>query len=64
VRRALRIPYRDWRDIALAALVIPQETYAWLQVGWFLKAWAVVLTGKLTRRRRDLWAFQYEAERR
>jgi cellulose synthase/poly-beta-1,6-N-acetylglucosamine synthase-like glycosyltransferase len=64
VRRALRIPYRDWRDIALAALVIPQETYAWLQVGWFLKAWAVVLTGKLSRRRRDLWAFQYEAERR
>ena len=27
VKRALRIPYRDWRDLALAALVVPQEVY-------------------------------------
>jgi poly-beta-1,6-N-acetyl-D-glucosamine synthase len=64
VRRAWRIPHKDWRDVALAALVIPQETYAWLQVGWFVKAWMVVLAAKVTRRRRDLWAFQYDAERR
>jgi cellulose synthase/poly-beta-1,6-N-acetylglucosamine synthase-like glycosyltransferase len=64
LRRALRVPHRDWRDLALAVAVVPQEAYAWLQVGWFLKAWAVVLAAKVTRRRRDLWALQYDAERR
>jgi cellulose synthase/poly-beta-1,6-N-acetylglucosamine synthase-like glycosyltransferase len=64
LRRALRVPHRDWRDVALAVTVVPQEAYAWLQVGWFVKAWAVVLAAKVTRRRRDLWALQYDAERR
>jgi cellulose synthase/poly-beta-1,6-N-acetylglucosamine synthase-like glycosyltransferase len=64
LRQALRVPYRDWRDIALAVSIVPQEAYAWLQLGWFVKAWWMVLAAKLTHRHRDLWAFQYEAERR
>ena len=63
VKRALRIPYRDWRDIALATLVVPQEVYSWLQVGWFASSWWRVLVARLTRRRPDYWAVQYRAER-
>ena len=63
VKRALRIPYRDWRDIVLAALVVPQEVYSWLQVGWFASSWWRVLAARVTRRRPDYWAVQYRAER-
>jgi cellulose synthase/poly-beta-1,6-N-acetylglucosamine synthase-like glycosyltransferase len=63
VKRALRIPYRDWRDVALAALVVPQEVFTWLRVGWFASSWWRVLVARVTRRRPDYWAVQYSAER-
>jgi biofilm PGA synthesis N-glycosyltransferase PgaC len=64
MKKALRVPHRDWRDIALAAAVVPQEAFGWLQVAWFVKAWSMVLAARVTNRRRDYWAVQYEAEGR
>jgi hypothetical protein len=62
VKQALRIPHRDRRDVLLAALLLPQEFFAWLRAGWFLAAWCSVLTSRVTRRRKDRWAMQYVAE--
>lgn len=62
VKQALRIPHRDSRDVLLAALLLPQEFFAWLRAGWFIAAWCSVLTSRVTRRRKDRWAMQYVAE--
>lgn len=62
IKRALRIPHRDWKDIAIAASFFPQEIFMWLRSGWFLASWWAVLTGKITRRRIDRWEAQYTAE--
>lgn len=62
VKRALRIPHRDWKDIAIAASFFPQEIFMWLRAGWFLASWWAVLTGRITRRRIDRWEAQYTAE--
>lgn len=62
IKRARRIPHRDWKDIALAASFFPQEIFMWLRSGWFLASWWAVLTGKITRRRIDRWEAQYTAE--
>ncbi|HAG60529.1 MAG TPA: hypothetical protein DCL83_15010 [Arthrobacter bacterium] len=62
VKRALRIPHRDWKDIVLAATFFPQELFMWLRSGWFLASWCAVLTTKITRRRIDRWEAQYTAE--
>ncbi|SRR6266568_3845449 len=60
--QAYLIPHRDRKDIIVAALLVPQEIFAWMRAGWFLAAWYEVLTGKLTRRRKDRWSMQYAAE--
>lgn len=57
---ALRIPGRDWKDLALAVMLLPNELFAWLRAGWFVASWCQVL---FSRRQRDLWASQYAAER-
>lgn len=62
VKRALRIPHRDWKDILLAVTFLPQETFMWLRSGWFAASWWAVLTSKITRRRIDRWEAQYTAE--
>ncbi len=62
IKRALRIPHRDWKDIVLAASFFPQEIFMWLRSGWFLASWWAVLTAKITRRRIDRWEAQYTAE--
>jgi cellulose synthase/poly-beta-1,6-N-acetylglucosamine synthase-like glycosyltransferase len=63
VRHAMRVPHRDWKDILLAALLLPQEAFAWVRAGWFLKSWAECLITKTTgRRKKDRWALQYTAE--
>jgi biofilm PGA synthesis N-glycosyltransferase PgaC len=62
IKRAWRIPHRDWKDILLAASFFPQEIFMWLRSGWFLASWWAVLTGKITRRRIDRWEAQYTAE--
>jgi len=62
IKRALRIPHRDWKDIVMAASFFPQELFMWLRSGWFLASWCAVLTTKITRRRVDRWEAQYTAE--
>lgn len=62
LKAANRIPHRDWKDILLAGLLIPQELFCWLRAGWFMKAWYDVLVGKLTGKRKDRWSMQYKAE--
>lgn len=62
IKRALRIPHRDWKDIIIAATFFPQEIFMWLRSGWFLASWCAVLTTKITRRRIDRWEAQYKAE--
>jgi biofilm PGA synthesis N-glycosyltransferase PgaC len=62
IKRALRIPHRDWKDIVLAASFFPQEMFMWLRSGWFLASWCAVLKTKITRRRIDRWEAQYTAE--
>jgi poly-beta-1,6-N-acetyl-D-glucosamine synthase len=64
VKRTLRVPFHDRKDLLLALLVVPQEVYAWLQVGWFATSWIRVLAARITRRRPDYWAVQYDAEGR
>lgn len=60
--QAYLIPHRDRKDILVAAALIPQELFAWMRAGWFLAAWYEVLSGKITRRRKDRWSMQYAAE--
>jgi biofilm PGA synthesis N-glycosyltransferase PgaC len=60
--QAYLIPHRDRKDILVAALLVPQEIFAWMRAGWFLAAWYEVLASKLTRRRKDRWSMQYAAE--
>lgn len=62
VKRALRIPHRDWKDVLLAATFFPQELFMWLRSGWFLASWCAAMTTKITRRRVDRWEAQYTAE--
>ncbi|RJK96855.1 glycosyltransferase family 2 protein [Vallicoccus soli] len=63
VKQSLRVPHRDAKDVLLAALLLPQEAFAWMRAGWFLKAWGECLQARLTGRTRDRWALQYAAER-
>jgi cellulose synthase/poly-beta-1,6-N-acetylglucosamine synthase-like glycosyltransferase len=60
--QAYLIPHHSRKDIVLAALLLPQEMFAWMRAGWFTAAWYEVLVGKLTRRRKDRWSMQYAAE--
>lgn len=62
IKRALRIPHWDWKDVLLAATFFPQEIFMWLRSGWFLASWWAVLSSKITRRRIDRWEAQYTAE--
>ena len=63
VKRSMRIPHRDWRDVLIAASFFPNEMFMWLRTGWFLRSWFDVLLSRVTGRRRDRWAAQYKAER-
>jgi poly-beta-1,6-N-acetyl-D-glucosamine synthase len=60
--QAYLIPHRDRTDIIMAALLFPQEIFAWMRAGWFMVAWFEVLSGKLTSRRKDRWSIQWAAE--
>lgn len=62
VKHARRIPDRDRADVLLAALLLPQELFAWIRAGWFAAGWTEVVIGKVTGRRRDRWWLQYAAE--
>jgi poly-beta-1,6-N-acetyl-D-glucosamine synthase len=60
VREALRMPHRSWADVVTAAVLLPQELFAWLRAAWFTWSWIEVMTG----RTRDRWALQIQAESR
>lgn len=62
LKAANRIPHRDWKDMLLAGLLIPQEIFCWMRAGWFCKAWFDVIIGRVTGKRKDRWAMQYSAE--
>ena len=62
VRSALVIPHRSRRDLVVAALLVPQEAFAWMRAAWFLAAWFEVLRGRVTGGRKDRWEMQYLAE--
>jgi poly-beta-1,6-N-acetyl-D-glucosamine synthase len=64
VKRSLRIPHRDKWDVILAALLLPQELFAWMRAAWFCTSWFEVIIGKVTGHRRDRWTLQYAAEAR
>jgi biofilm PGA synthesis N-glycosyltransferase PgaC len=59
VREVWRVPHRTWGDVLTAALIVPQELFAWMRAAWFTWSWMEVLTG----RTRDRWALQIAAER-
>jgi len=61
-RQALRIPHRNKIDVLMAMLLLPQEFFAWMRAAWFITAWYEVGYGKLTGRKKDRWALQYQAE--
>lgn len=63
-RQALRIPHRDKKDILMAAILLPQEFFAWMRAGWFFSAWIEVLINKVTGRQKNRWDLQIEAEKR
>ena len=62
IKRALRIPHRDWKDLLIAASFFPNEAFMWLRAGWFIRSWVDVLISKITRRSKDRWEAQYIAE--
>lgn len=62
VRRALRIPHRDWKDILIAVSFFPNEGFMWLRAMWTTASWFAVIKQKTTRKQTDLWAKQAQAE--
>jgi cellulose synthase/poly-beta-1,6-N-acetylglucosamine synthase-like glycosyltransferase len=58
VRDAMRIPHRTKADVLMAAVLLPQEVFAWVRAAWFTWSWAQVLSGRVP----DLWAAQIAAE--
>lgn len=62
IKHSMRVPHRDALDVVLAATLVPQELFAWMRAGWFLKSWAEVLVMRVTGHRKDRWAIQYAAE--
>lgn len=63
VKRALRIPHRTWKDVLVAATLLPNEVFMWLRAAWFAASWVHVIRKKITNHGgTDLWAAQYAAE--
>lgn len=63
VKQALDIPHRDRWDLVVAAVLVPQELFAWMRAGWFVASWGEVLRDRLFGRlQKDHWAAQYAAE--
>lgn len=74
VRQSFRIPRCQAADVLVAALLIPQEAFAFLRAGWFAASWWQelsrrgwgVMFGRLGMERpggRDRWTLQAHAER-
>jgi biofilm PGA synthesis N-glycosyltransferase PgaC len=63
LKAANRIPHRDWKDMVMAGLLIPQELFCWMRAAWFVSSWFEVFVSKITGKRKDRWALQYAAEK-
>lgn len=62
IKRALRIPHRDKKDLLIAASFFPNEIFMWLRAAWTAASWATVAKQKITQTKTDLWESQYVAE--
>jgi hypothetical protein len=62
VKRAWIVPHRSWKDVALAASILPGELFATLRAGWFIAGWWSALMSRFTGRSKDRWEAQYAAE--
>lgn len=58
VKQSLRIPHANRGDVLVAALLLPQELFAWMRAAWFAASWLEVLRGK----RKDRWSIQSQME--
>lgn len=47
VKQSLRIPRREPADVLVAALLLPQEMFAFMRAGWFIAAWSQALDNKV-----------------
>ncbi|HUR78472.1 MAG TPA: glycosyltransferase family 2 protein [Acidimicrobiales bacterium] len=47
VKQARRIPLADRGDIAVAALMIPNELFGYMRAGWFTASWTKVLVRRI-----------------
>lgn len=65
VKQALRIPDRQSADLVVAALLVPQELFAFMRAAWFAMGWSRAIDARvLGYRGPDLWAMQALAESR
>lgn len=62
VKRAMRIPHRDWKDVLIAASFFPNEAFMWLRAAWTAVSWFHVIKARITNNHTDLWAKQSTAE--
>lgn len=73
VRQSFRIPKLEPADVVVAALLIPQELFAFMRAGWFVASWIEVLgrrshssvcsaLGLRAPAPRDHWSLQFHAE--
>lgn len=62
MKRALRVPHRDKRDVLLAAAFFPLEAAAWMHGFLTAIAFKEAFVSRLTGRRKDFWARQAQAE--
>jgi cellulose synthase/poly-beta-1,6-N-acetylglucosamine synthase-like glycosyltransferase len=62
LKTVMRVPHRDWVDVAMAVAILPMEFLQCIQGGWIFASWGEVFRERLTSKPRDLWAAQYKAE--
>lgn len=62
VKRVMVVPHRTKRDVFVAAILLPQEAFAWMRAAWFFAGWTAALRTALTGSRKDRWELQYQAE--
>ncbi len=63
VKQSLRIPRRQAGDVFVAALLLPQEIFAFMRAGWFVASWSQALDKKVFGIPwKDKWQAQARAE--
>lgn len=65
VKQAFRIPQCRPADVLVAAMLLPQELFAFMRAGWFTMSWRAVLAERMLGiRAADRWSLQAKAEAR